>query len=355
MQLFTKRYHSPGTRPGTLAPPESGGFKMDLVDYNESTLSEKNDIDVTECRPFLDNSNVTWIHVQGNPTHDALRSLAKGLDIHDLYVEDVANTGQRPKAEISEEQVFLILSLAIKDEESVNIEQVSLFLIQNTVISFCSGNYDPFEPVIQRLRAGKGKVRKLQADYLLYCLADAVVDYGFPLMESYAEQIEILEDKLLHFNNTKMLNSVHKLRRELLLLRRKLWPQKEVFSELLRAEDNAKLSSVTKMHFTDCHDHIVSIMELLETYYEMTSGLMELYMIRVNLKMNDVIKVLTIISTVFIPATFIVGVYGMNFDTTASPFNMPELNWRYGYLMIWGVIALSFTGILIFFRKHKWI
>lgn len=355
MKLFNKRYHSPGTRPGKLAPQQSGKFTLDLIDYSQSTLDEKAKINVAECRPFIDNANVTWIHVQGDPTQEALRSLAAGLDIHDLHIEDVANTGQRPKLEILDEQMFLILNLPVDDGKSVTIEQISLFLTKNTVISFCSGEFNPFVPITERLRLGKGKIRKLQADYLLYCLADAVVDYGFPLLEAYAEQIQMLEDELLEVNNRKMLNNVHKLRRELLLLRRKLWPQRDVIGDILKDEENTIITAVTLMHFRDCHDHVISIMELLETYHEMTSGLMELYMIRVNLKMNDVMKVLTLISTVFIPPTFIVGVYGMNFDTQASSFNMPELGWAYGYLAVWAVIIMSISGILLFFRKHKWI
>ena len=355
MKLFSKRYHQPGTRPGKLAEPASDIFTLNLLDYNESAISENNQIDVADCRSFIDSSNVTWIHVQGDPTHDALFTLAKGLGIHDLFIEDVVNSGQRPKVEISEEQIFAVLSLPVNTEHGVKIEQVSLFLTQNTVVSFCSGDFNPYAVVVSRLKSSGGKLRRKKADYLFYNLIDAVIDYGFPLLELYSERIQALEDQLFDSSDRKTLNEVHKLRRELLLLRRRLWPQREVINEILRDEDNIYISTETKLHFRDCHDHVISIMELLETYHEMTSGLMELYMTSVSLKLNDVMKVLTIIATIFIPPTFIVGVYGMNFDPKVSRLNMPEIEWEYGYIAVWILILLMISGMLAFFKKYKWL
>tara|TARA_R110002153_G_scaffold25502_4_gene80745 strand:+ start:19818 stop:20885 length:1068 start_codon:yes stop_codon:yes gene_type:complete len=355
MKLFNKRYHQPGTRPGELAEPVSDVFSLDLLDYDASAISVKNNIDVHDCRPFIKNSNVTWIHVQGDPTHDALVTLAKGLDIHDLYIEDVVNSGQRPKVELNEEQIFAILSLPVHNNYQVHIEQVSLFLTQNTVVSFCSGDFNPFQQIVTRLQSGVGKLRRRKADYLFYNLIDTVIDYGFPLLETYSERIQTLEDELLDTPDKNVLSQVHKLRRELLLIRRRLWPQREMVNEILRDEENTQITPETKMHFRDCHDHVISIMELLETYHEMTSGLMELYMTSVSLKLNDVMKVLTIIATLFIPPTFIVGVYGMNFDPLVSKLNMPELQWEYGYIAVWVVILLMICGMLAFFKKHKWI
>lgn len=355
MKLFNKKYNQPGTIPGKLTEPVNSIFTIDLVDFSESVINHQKDIDVANCRPFIDNANVSWIHVQGDPSQDALRSLAKGLDIHDLYVEDVVNTGQRPKVELNDEQIFVVLSLPVYQDGVISVEQVSLFLKQNTVVSFCSGEFNPFIPIRDRLDKGLGKLRKRQADYLLYNLIDAVIDYGFPLLEVYSERIQSLEDRLLEFKDDKPLGEIHQLRRELLLLRRKLWPQREVINELIRDEESNQISVETKLHFRDCHDHVISIMELLETYHEMTSGLMELYMTSVTLKLNDVMKVLTIIATLFIPPTFIVGVYGMNFDPQINALNMPELGWKYGYIAVWAVIFIMISGMLMFFRKHKWI
>lgn len=355
MKLFSKRYHQPGTRPGMLAEPASEIFTLDLLDYDENAISEKPNIDVHDCHSFIGTDKVTWIHIQGDPPHDTLLSLAKTLDIHDLYIEDIVNLGQRPKVELNEEQIFAILSLPVDNGSSVQLEQVSLYFTQNTVVSFCSGAVNPFTKIITRLTSGVGKLRKRKADYLFYNLIDTVIDFGFPLLESYSERIQILEDQLCDTPDKTQLNQVHKLRRELLLVRRRLWPQREVINEILRDEGNLQITEETKLHFRDCHDHVISILELLETYHEMTSGLMELYMTSVSLKLNDVMKVLTIIATIFIPPTFIVGVYGMNFDPQLSHFNMPEIQWKYGYIAVWILIFTMITGMLVFFKKHKWI
>jgi magnesium transporter len=355
MKLFSKKYNEPGTRPGVLTERGTEIFTIDLVDYSENAIDSQLDISETQCRTFIDNANVTWIHVQGDPSTEALHALAKGIDIHDLYIEDVANTGQRPKAEINDAQLFIILSLPVFVNDKIAVEQVSLFLTQNTVVSFCSGEFNPFLPVRERLKNGLGKLRRRKADYLLYSLLDVVIDYGFPLLEVYSEKIQSLEDDMLDNKDDKLLGQIHQLPRELLLLRRKLWPQREVVNELIRDEESSLMSSETKMHFRDCHGHVISIMELLETYHEMTSGLMELYMTRVSLKMNDVMKVLTIIATLFIPPTFIVGVYGMNFDPLISPLNMPEIGWKYGYIAVWVLLIGMFSGMLMLFRRRKWI
>jgi magnesium transporter len=355
MKLFSKQYHPPGTTPGTLAEPRTGKFKLSLFDYSPVSFSEQHELAAQQCRDFIEKDNVTWIHIQGEPTSEALRSLAAGFAIHDLYLEDVANIGQRPKLEIQDEQLFLILSLPLPGEHKVEIEQVSIFLNKNTVISFCSGDFNPFETIAQRLRATSGRMRKRQADYLFYSLIDNVIDYGFPLLEGYAEKIDLLEEGLLDNKSTTLVNEIHGLRRELLLLRRKLWPQREVINALLRKDDTKLIKEETQIFLRDCHDHIISVMELLETYHEMTSGLMDLYMSKVSMRLNDVMRVLTIIATLFIPPTFVVGLYGMNFNPQLGPLSMPELTWKYGYIAVVSVIVLMFVGMLLFFRKHKWL
>ena len=355
MKLFTKRYHQPGTKPGELAKPVSEHFSINLHDYSATSFSEQIAIDVSDCRNYINNDNITWIHIQGDPSNNTLLTLAKGLDIHDLYIEDVVNAGQRPKVELSDDQIFMVLSLPVNTQSTFHIEQVSLFLTNSTVVSFCSGDFNPFNEVRTRLKNAVGMLRKRKADYLFYSLVDTVVDYGFPMLEVYSEKIQTLEDKLFDTPSKTELNQVHRLRRELLLLRRCLWPQREVINQILRDDDNGYISPETKLYFRDCHDHVISIMELLETYHEMTSGLMELYMTSVTLKLNDIMKFLTIITTIFIPPTFIVGVYGMNFDPQISSLNMPELEWKYGYIMVWLVIVTIFASLVIFFKKRKWL
>lgn len=355
MKLFNKKYHKPGTKPGTLKTTENPVFSIDLYDYNATEFKAELNADVVTCRVFIESENCTWIHVQGDPSADAMKLLGKDLGIHELYVEDIINVGQRPKVEVNDDQIFLILNLPVKQDGYAHVEQVSLFLVKNTLISFSTGKVNPFAGVIERLENKIGKLRKQQTDYLMYALVDTVIDFGFPLLEIYSEQIEALEDELMETKNERLLGSIHELRRELLLIRRRLWPQREVINELLRADDNPLLQENTLLHFRDCHDHVISIMEMLETYHEMTSGLMELYLTSVSLKLNDVMKFLTIFTTIFIPPTFLVGVYGMNFNSAASTTNMPELDWQYGYLMVWGIIAVMICSMLYFFRRKKWI
>ena len=247
------------------------------------------------------------------------------------------------------------MSLPTEIDDIVHIGQVSFFLIQDTLISFTTGNHNPFSSVVDRLRNNSSKLRQQSIDYLMYALIDTTIDFGYPLLEVYAEKIQALEDELLEIKNEKLLGSIHQMRRDILLVRRRLWPQREVINQLLHADDNLLLSETTLLHLRDCYDHVISIMEMLETYHEMTSSLMELYLTSVSLKLNDVMKFLTIFTTIFIPPTFIVGLYGMNFSNAASPLNMPELTWKY-------VSSASRTSCLVIndcidqptiFRKNK--
>lgn len=355
MNLFRKKYHPPGTMPGTLKESLGGEFTLSLFNYSAEQFEQHHNLLPDACRPYLENDNITWIHVQGEPTTKALRSLEESLGIHELYIEDVANVGQRPKLEILDKHLFLILSLPVTKQDKVSIEQVSLFIDDDSVITFCSGEFNPFAGVVERLQSNLGRLRKRKIDYLFYCLIDTVIDYGYPILEGYADKIEEIEERLLEKNDNNVLHTIHALRRELLLLRRRLWPQREVINELLRNDNNNLIQPETLMFLRDCHDHTISIMELLETYHEMTSGLMELYMTTVSLKLNDVMKVLTIIATLFIPPTFIVGLYGMNFNPALGPFSMPELTSAYGYLGVWGVIIIMISSMLFYFRRKNWI
>lgn len=355
MELFNKEYSQPGTKPGTLKQQKESTFSVNLIDYSGDVFEEISQADLSTCRTYIENDNITWIHIQGNPSVEALKNLARKLKIHDLYLEDIINVGQRPKIEINDEQMFLILSLPLNDAGYTYTEQVSLFKTQDTVISFCTGSYMPFGMLIDRIKENIGKLRKLPADYLLYNLIDTVVDFGFPLLELYAQRIQDLEDELIETKDKAALVKIHELRREILLIRRRIWPHREVINNILRIEDLTIVSKNTKLHLRDSLDHVISIMDMLETYHEMSSGLMELYLTSVSLKLNDVMKFLTIFTTVFIPPTFIVGVYGMNFNPEVSILNMPELGWQYGYVAVWAVIIASTSGMLLFFKRRKWI
>lgn len=355
MKLFRKQYNQPGTQPGVINEMPTGELAISLFDYNENQLIEKHDFTTDQCADYLNNNNMTWIHVQGDPDKITLTQLAHDFGIHELFIEDVANMGQRPKIEIQEDQIFVILTLPLLIEDSVSLQQISLFLMENTVISFCNGQFNPFAGVKSRLNLATARIRKRKADYLFYSLIDTVIDWGFPVLERYADRIDATEDLLLENHDKLILQKIHRLRREVLLLRRQIWPQRELINSLVRDDTSNLIESETKLFLRDCYDHSISILELIETYHEMTNGLMELYMSVVSLKLNEVMRVLTIIATLFIPPTFVVGIYGMNFSQSAGPLNMPELASPYGYIGVWLVILSMIGGMLVFFKKRKWI
>jgi magnesium transporter len=358
MKLFNKKYHSPGTQPGVIKTVNETHCVVSFTHFNkvQSNTETSTDLNQIEAlQAFVESDQTVWIHSQGEPSNELLGALSKRFNIKELFAEDIVNVGQRPKVEISDDQIFVILNLPLENDGSTKIEQVCLFLTRNTILSFCTGLYNPFGKVSSRLQLATGQLRKHPADYLMYALIDTVIDFGFPLLESYSQRIENLEDDLLVTSDKGKLTQVHQLRRELLLVRRRLWPQREAINELLRNEECELLSRNTIVHLKDCHDHVLSIMEMLETYHEMTSGLMELYMTTVSMKLNDVMKFLTVFTTIFIPPTLLVGIYGMNFNPSASPLNMPELNWEYGYIVVWAAIAIMVTSMLAFFKKKHWI
>ncbi|MCW8828467.1 MAG: magnesium/cobalt transporter CorA, partial [Gammaproteobacteria bacterium] len=281
------------------------------------------------------------------------RALGQLFGLHPLALEDVINTGQRPKADSYGEQLFVVMNLPTVNEQGrIETEQVSLFLGEGFLISFHRGDSRPFEPVVQRLRKHSGKIRERKADYLLYALLDVTIDRGFPVLEFYSEYIEDLEDELLENPGKETLSRIHQLKRELLMLRRMLWPQREVINNLIR-EEQPQIRAETQPYLRDCYDHTIQIIDLIEVYREMTSSMMDVYLSSVSNRMNEVMKVLTVIATTFIPLTFIVGVYGMNFSGD-SPWAMPELNWYYGYPLVWLVMILVTGGMIIYFKRRNW-
>lgn len=355
MDLFTKQYHAPGTTPGTLSSSAAGVFELSMVDYDADTTGQLTHLPINACIALPTTEQNRWVHVQGEPTPEALRCIAERFDIHALHLEDIFNSGQQPKMEIIGQQIFVILCLPIAREKKTVIEQVCIFLSGNTVISFCSGDINPFQFVNDALCEASSALRKRKVNYLFYRLIDSVIDHGFPLLEDYAERIEKIEETLIARPNSSTLNEVHALRRELLLIRRRLWPQREVINELWRDEEGIFIEDKTRIYFRDCYDHTIAILELLETYREMTASMLEVYLSSVSHRLNEIMRVLTIMSTLFIPPTFIVGLYGMNFDRKAGALNMPELGWPYGYVFVWGIIVAMLGGMLLYFRRKKWL
>jgi magnesium transporter len=357
MSYFTKRYHPPGTRPGTLRLPEGPPSvlpRLSLIDYSDTEFQEISDIAPEACRAYLERLTVTWIHVQGDADPDTLKQLGEAFALHELALEDIINSGQRPKTELYDEQLFIILSHPILEDDYAGTEQVSLFLWDNMVFSFHDGKHDPFEPVRKRLRKHAGSIRTRGSDYLLYTLADLVIDQSFPVLERFASELEELEEALLVSPGKESLRRLHELKRNALLLRSMLWPQRDVLNQLMHVEDYP-IGEEVKPYFRDCYDHTIQIMDLLETYRDMTTGMLDLYLSSVSNHLNESMRMLTVIATIFIPLTFIAGVYGMNFGSQSdSPWAMPELGWYYGYPLIWLVMIAIGGGLLYLFRRKGW-
>jgi magnesium transporter len=337
------------------APEAAKPLTIRVIDYSNTEFTETEAKTVDELAAYLKKATTTWIHFDGYCPPDILQKIGVLFGLHSLALEDVMNTGQRPKIESYDNKLFVILAHPILDDDGVHSEQLSFFLGDTFVLSFYNGINDPFLNVRKRLRDRIGKIRERQADYLLYTLVDTVVDESFPLLESYGEFIEALDDELLGNPTKSTPHKIHGAKRELLLIRRILWPQREIINALIRDEEGL-LEDNTKIHFRDCYDHTIQAMEIVEIYREVTSNIQEVYLSTLSHRINEIMRVLTIIATIFIPLTFIVGVYGMNFGSKSnSPWAMPELNWYYGYPLLW-LVMLIVAGAMVYYfkRKHWW-
>lgn len=356
MALFNKRYHPAGTSPGTLSKghvDHGRPLKIWLIDYDPDHIEVQEDATTQECQLRLQRETITWVHVEGQPTEETLRDLGDSFGLHPLALEDVLNTGQRPKVQSFADHLFVIMSLPVMTDDWIEIDQLSLFAGDKFLISFCEAGFATFEPIVRRLQIPGGRMRSRGADYLMYGLVDYVIDRAFPLLERFGLQLEELEEQILESAERETLGEIHTIRRELILMRRNLWPQRELVSQLLR-DESPWMHEETRLYLRDCYDHSVQVMELLETYRDMVASMLEIYLSSVSNRMNDVMRVLTVIATIFIPLTFIAGVYGMNFDRGAGPLSMPELSQPLGYVFVWIVMLAVAIGMVLFFRSRKW-
>jgi magnesium transporter len=356
MTYFTKRYHPPGTPPGTLVEQEAETktpLKISLVDYTATEITESELTSLSECLPYLQSASNTWIHLQGDPETEQLLELGEHFGLHRLSLEDILNTGQRPKVDSTDDQLFIVMSLPVLNDSHVTIEQVSVFAGKNYVISFHRGKTDPFALIRSRMHKNTNKIRSRQADYLMYTLIDAIIDEGFPVLEDFGDLIESIEEELLESPNKDTLRQLHELKRELIMLRRMLWPQRDVLNLIIR-DQHPIIEAGTFVYLRDCYDHTIQIMDLVETYRDMSSSMLDIYLSSVSNRMNEVMKVLTVIATIFIPLTFITSLYGMNFSNPNSPWAMPELHWYFGYPLLWLVMIAATVGMILFFKRKDW-
>jgi len=324
--------------------------RITVMDYDDGTFQEKEVAAVEECYEFKETSTVTWINVDGLHDVGIIEKLGNRFGLHPLIQEDILNTAERPKMEDYGEYIFLLLKVfvpSIKNHDE-KIQQVSLVLGSNFVISFQEKDSGVFEPVRDRIRKAKGRLRKLGPDYLAYALIDGIVDGYFGFLEKLSEEIEFLEDELVTDPKREILQKIHSLKREMIYIRKSVWPLREVVNGLERLE-TPLIKETTDVFLRDVYDHTIQVIDSVETLRDVLSGMLETYLSSVSNRMNEVMKVLTIIATIFIPLTFIAGVYGMNFKF------MPELEWRGGYFLIVGVMVAVVFVMLIFFRKKKWL
>jgi magnesium transporter len=349
----SKRSEKAGLSPGTLkyvGDEKSGKPRITVIDYDASGFLEKEVASVEECFPFKETSTVTWINVDG--VHDAsvIEKLGAHFDIHPLVLEDIMTTTQRPKTEDLGGAVFVVLRMIEYDEKcaETTADQLSLILGPNYVLTFQETPGDCFGPVRDRIRSGKGRIRKLGPDYLAYAVIDAVVDNYFFVLEKLGERIDALEEQLVAEPRRELLGEIHRLKREMIELRKSVWPLREVVSGLERSE-SPLIRKSTGVFLRDLYDHGIQVIDTVESFREMLSSMVETYLSSLSNRMNEIMKVLTIISTIFIPITFLVGLYGMNF------VHFPEIKWRWGYAFVWVLIIGSVGGMFAFFRRKKWL
>lgn len=357
--MFKINYHMPGTAPATLLPREAsndGKSKITLIRYNQESFLEYEASSLEDLLSHIDPAESNWINIDGLSDIDLLRGIGQRFGLHVLALEDVLNTTQRPKLERYDDHIFIVSEMIYFDrEDELVVEQVSMFMGQYFLITFQEEcGQDIFERVRERLRSGSGFSRKYGTDYLAYALLDATVDQFFPVLEAVGDTVEELESVLMEQPAKGTLRGIYEAKRLLIRLRRAAWPQREIFNSLIR--DETKLvTRETQIFIRDCYDHIIQVMDMIENYRELTGSLMEMYLSKLGLRTNEIMRVLTVISSIFIPLTFLAGVYGMNFDPDTSPYNMPEVKWKFGYFLCLGLMLLIALGQLYLFRRKKWI
>ena len=346
-----KRSQKAGLPPGTLVPigaVEAGEVRISLIDFSESHFEERAIKSVEEIFPFKESPTVTWINIDGVQNTEIIEKIGEHFGIHPLVLEDIVNTGQRPKMEDFTDYLYVVLRMLYMEDEKVQSEQVSIVLGPNFVISFQERPGDVFDPIRERLRNAKGRVRSMGADYLTYALVDMIVDNYFAILEYLGEKIECIEDELIDRPSPDTLQVIHTLKRKLIFIRKSVWPLRELISGLERAESKL-IADTTPVYLRDVYDHTIQVMDAVESYKDVVSGMLDTYLSSISNRMNEVMKVLTIIATIFIPITFIAGIYGMNFK------HMPELLWSWAYYAALGLMGCISAVMLIYFKRKGWL
>lgn len=359
-RLRPRRKKRPGTPPGALVyegEPPAAPVRIALFEYGGGRFEERVIEDLDALPAEQPDGTVWWIDVEGIHEVDVVERLGKRYGLHPLTLEDLVNPRQRPKLEEYPEYLYVALQMMHYDHASgvVTPEQVSIIFGPGYLLSFQEGHVgDAFDPVRRRLREARGQVRELGSDYLAYALIDVVVDYYLEILEGLGEHVEDLEDEVTAKPDTELLRDINRIRRSLITLRRSVWPLRDVVVALERVE-RPFVSDAIDLYLRDVYDHTIRTVELIESAREILASLVEVHLSTISNRMNEVMKVLTIIATFFLPLTFIVGIYGMNFDRSTSPLNMPELGWYYGYPFAW-LLMIGTAGVMyVYFRRKGWL
>ena len=344
----------PGAPPATLNIPEDeSSSTFHVMTFGSGEMREEKLKELVKIPEWLDDFPIVWIHVSGLGQEEQIAALGNIFNIHPLVMEDVVNRGQRAKLDEYEDDLFLVLHMVVHDGH-LRMEQLGLFISEKYVITFQITDRDHLEPVRERIRKSKSRIRRMKKDYLVYSLVDAVVDHYFPVLETYGDILEELEDRVIDHPDAGIMPRINEAKHDLLALRRILWPLREVINRLL-GEEIDFFETSTLPFIRDCQDHITQAIDLVTTYRESCTFLSEMYLSLLSNRMNEVMRVLTVIATIFIPLTFIAGIYGMNFNSEASPFNMPELSWYWGYPAILAVMLAVALGMVLYFKTRKWL
>jgi magnesium transporter len=324
-----------------------------VLAYDGARIVEEAEVGVDAVTGLQGDLPVTWIDVQGLGDLEAIRHLGDIFALHQLALEDVLNLHQRSKVEEYDDYLFIVTRMPADTPRS-DTEQISMFLGRNFVLTFQERPGDVFDPIRSRIRSHKGRTRTSGPDYLAYALIDAVIDNYFPILEHRGEALELLEDRVVAKAEPVLAGEIHDMKRDLIELRRAIWPQREMLNALIRTESDL-VTDTTRLYLRDCYDHTIQLMDMVETDREIALGLVDVYQSSLSNRMNEIMKVLTIFATVFMPLSFIAGFYGMNFDRNASPWNMPELGWYYGYPAAIAMMAMVAVVLLAYFRRRRWI
>lgn len=346
-----------GLKPGIIeAVPEAQETVMTVMAYdsNEKDILETQVTSAEEVAKLAKKWKTVWLNITGLQDVDAITQMGKTFNFHDLAMEDTMKLHQRPKVEDYKDHTYIVVRMPHNSQEGLaELEQVSMFIKGNLVITIQEHDGDSFERIRERLREGVGRIRGTGAEYLAYALVDATVDSYFPILDAFADTLDSMEDDILSNPSDDMLHAVHGVKNQLQIMRRSAWFTRDMLSSLLRDENF--ITEKSENFWRDCYDHAIQIMDMAETFRERAANMTDLYMSAVSLKMNEVMKVLTLFATIFMPLGFLAGIYGMNFNSEVSKWNMPELQWAYGYPTLIGVMVLAASSMIIYFRIKGWI